>query len=94
MAFTYTEIHRVADANLIIAYGTYTSTENDEGGEITVLDLHSILNVSLQPVGTTVETDAPVVNEEFTGLPVRINKNSFAIKTVANGCGLWKVEGT
>jgi hypothetical protein len=93
MTFTATEIHRIHDGNTFTVYGNYVNADGSTGGEIAILDVHSILNVSLQPTGDTVESDAPVVNEEFTGLPPRIDKNSFTMKTVANGCGLWKAEG-
>jgi hypothetical protein len=84
MAFTFkvTETFQMIGAKAII--GTYTNTGGSTGGDIT-LPVQALYHLQLQPQGTAVLANQPVVNET---LPLR-GKYSVAatIVNTANEVG-------
>ncbi len=87
MAFSYTVTHRSFVGDTVRAYGTYTSTGGDTGGDIdTQMDVCDFIKLSVP--GATVLTTESVANESFP-----CNGHAVTIKTPANEVGQWWAEG-
>lgn len=87
-AFTSTVLSQTVAGDKAIAYGTYASSGGAVGGDIDT-GLSNAEIVVLQPRGTSVATNASVVNETFPA-----NTGSVTIVTDANQVGGWIAIGT
>lgn len=87
MAFTSTVTERTVYGNKLVHYGTYTSAGGSTGGDINT-SMTKVEVMILQPKGSSVATNAPVVNET---LPVA--GNAVTIVTDANQVGQWLAIG-
>ena len=90
MAFTYTvsDISPGGSGSKAFAFGTYTSTLGDTGGDI-VTGLETVLKVMLQPSGAAVKATRAAVDAT---LPV-VNKGAVTVVTSANEVGQWLAVG-
>jgi hypothetical protein len=86
MSFTYTS-NTTVFGNKRIVYGVYTSTAGDTGGDIDT-GLKLVEFVSLQPKGSAILANEPVVNET---LPLA--SSSVTIVTTANEVGSYLAIG-
>lgn len=87
MAFTATVTERTVYGNKLVHFGTYTSSGGDTGGNINT-SMAKVEVMLLQPKGSAVTSNAPVVNET---LPVA--GNAVTIVTDANESGQWLAIG-
>lgn len=62
MAFASAKLGENVVGNQRMVWGTYTNAGGDTGGDINT-GLHSVHNMILQPRGTAVNANAPVINE-------------------------------
>ena len=89
MAFT--SVRTRAEDNVIgdrrIATGTYTNTSGSIGGDIDT-GLLTVESVTLQPKGSAVATNAPVVNESMPA-----DGSAVTIVTDADEVGTWIAYG-
>lgn len=90
MAFSFSVKDTIQVTGAKIIAGTYTNTGGSTGGDIT-LPLIKLLHLNLQPIGTAVSANEPVVNET---LPLN-GKFSIAatIVTSANESGSFLAIG-
>ena len=87
MAFTSTIIRSYSVGNGKRAFGTYTNTGGSTGGNI-ITGLATIENLELQPKGTSISANQPVVNETFP-----LNIDGITVVTSADEVGYWTAEG-
>lgn len=87
MAFTATKTGEDVVGSQRRVHGTYASAGGSTGGDINT-GLHKCLHMNLQPGGSSVNTNAPVVNET---LPV--DGSAVTIVTDANATGFWEAFG-
>ena len=94
MAFSYSIIKQTPLGDLKLIYGKFENTDGDSGGTIDLSRIiHSITYATIQHLGDSVIADSPSINESLSGLPPRIDKSTFTIKTTANSNGLWFATG-
>ena len=94
MAFNYSIIKETQLGDLKLIYGNFTNSDGSTGGTVDLSRiLHSITYATIQHLGSSVVADAPAVNETLSGLPPRIDKSTFTIKTTTNANGLWFATG-
>lgn len=86
MAFAYT-VKSTDAMGQGVKIGTYTSTGGSTGGDI-VTGLNIVNHIQLQPKGTAVSANQPVVNET---LPLQ--GGTVTIVTSANEVGTWMAIG-
>ena len=87
MAFSTGIIHTLKVGNRYVRYGTYESTEDDEGGDIDT-KFKVCYSMTLQPTGETVSANQPVVNETFP-----CDGHAVTVITDPNGAGVWLASG-
>lgn len=88
MAFTYTADGEYNDGEFRVTYGTFTNAEaGDTGGDI-YTELNVVHDFSLQPSGSAVIDDEPVMNET---LP--LEQENVTIVTTGNADGYWRAKG-
>ena len=63
MAFTRTIENEFVLGNLKVFIGTYTNTSSATGGNIVFPNTEEIFHVQLQPKGSSVSANQPVINE-------------------------------
>lgn len=94
MAFSYSVIKETQLGDLKLIYGSFANDGDSTGGTVDLSRrLHSITFATIQHLGSSVIADSPAVNESLSGLPQRIDKATFTIKTTANANGLWFATG-
>lgn len=87
MAFTYTVNPESTLGGLKIVTGTYTSAGGSTGGDIKT-GLTNVLHVQLQPKGSAILANQPVVNET-----IPLAKGDVTIVTTANEVGTFIAAG-
>lgn len=87
MSFESTKLGENIVGNQRMAWGTYASDSGDTGGDINT-GLHSCHNMLLQPKGSAVNSNAPVVNETYP-----CAGSAMTIVTDANANGYWTAWG-
>ncbi len=87
MAFTATVLGITVFGNKLVSYGTYVSSGGDAGGDINT-SLAKAESMILQPKGSSVATNYPVINETFP-----VAGNAVTIVTDANQSGYWLAFG-
>lgn len=90
MAFSAAITEQTVFGNKIIKYGTYTNSGGGTGGDITTY-LSQVDFFELQPKGSSVVANNPVVNETF---PLRNDTGAVTIVTTADEVGYWFAMGT
>jgi hypothetical protein len=88
MAFSSKITVQNVDGNKRIMIGTYTNTAGSTGGDINT-GMHKCDLLYLQPMGSAVGTNYPVVNEVFP-----VAGNAVTIVTDADQDGYWFAIGT
>jgi len=63
MAFSTTIENELTLGNLKLFFGTYTNTSSSTGGDIVFPNTEEIFHVQLQPKGSAILANQPVVNE-------------------------------
>ncbi|MBI4137106.1 hypothetical protein HY469_03525 [Candidatus Roizmanbacteria bacterium] len=89
MAFSSTIEGKSVFGNKRVHWGTYTNTGGSTGGDIDTALGGQVEIVQLQPKGSAVATNAPVVNESF---PNSLG-SAETIVTDANEVGTWLAIG-
>lgn len=95
MAFSYTRNIADKEGGTKFVTGTYTNTGGSTGGAV-VTGLKHIYSVSLQPLGSSVSANQPVVNASLTTISTgkkAIVGGSMTIVTSANEVGTWMAVG-
>lgn len=88
MAFSSTIISRTVAGDRAIAFGTFTNgTTGDTGGDIQT-GLKRVDYINLQHTGTSVTSNAPVVNESFP-----LSGGDVTIVTDDDADGIWTAYG-
>jgi len=87
MAFSYTINSESTLGGLKIVCGTYTNNSSSTGGDV-YTGLSNILYFGMQPKGSSVLANQPVVNET---LPLA--KDGVTIVTTADEVGTWISAG-
>ena len=87
MAFTITEKEETVFGNKRVAIGVYTNDGGSTGGDIAT-GLTRVLNVTLQPQGSAVSANQPVVNETFP-----LSSGDVTIVTSSNEVGTFYIIG-
>jgi hypothetical protein len=86
MAFSTTIENELTLGNLKLFFGTYTNTSSSTGGDIVFPNTEEIFHVQLQPKGSAILANQPVVNETLPLLfsADATNERSSDANAVAN----------
>lgn len=87
MAFTSAISKKTIFGDLRVHFGTYTNTGGSTGGDITT-GLKQIFHIKLQPTGSAVVANCPVINET---LPLQLD--GVTVVNTADEDGLWIAYG-
>lgn len=88
MAFSHTKIYTV-QGNKRVMEGTYTNTSSSAGGDIET-GFTVVESCFLQPKGSSILANQPVVNEDF---PLRNTGGKVTIVTNENEVGSFRCSG-
>ncbi len=83
MAFTATVVGQTVWGNKSVHYGTYANTGGSTGGDINT-SMIRVEEMIIQPKGSAVQSNFPVVNETFP-----VAGNAVTIVTDADTSGYW-----
>lgn len=86
MAFSYTIKKQTYWGDLKVVIGTFTNGASDTGGDIDT-GLNTVYYFNAQHTGSSVVSDAPVVNETFPC------GGTVTIVTAADADGIWIAVG-
>ena len=86
MAFSYTILERVVFGSFKVAFGTFTQTTGDTGGDIDT-QMNSVKFFSVQSTGSAT-TSQPSVNESFP-----TSSGTITIVTADADNGIWFAIG-
>jgi hypothetical protein len=91
MSFTATELQRIKGVNGVTIIGKYVNTAGSTGGTIKP-SLSQITGALLQPWGSSVASNFPVVNASTTTFPVS-STTGVTVVTTANEGGIYMITG-
>lgn len=87
MAFTVAITRRTVIGNLRMVVGTYTNNSSSTGGDLTT-GLNRVEHVTLQPKGSSILANQPVVNETMP-----LSSGDVTIVTTADEVGTFVAYG-